>query len=79
MHRLCGPGIVAPEDDCLKAMAIAFSRLKLVLEPGGAIALAAALFHGDQIEGDDVIAIASGGNVDPEIFTMALQKHGDLA
>lgn len=79
MHRLCGPGIVVPEDDCLKAMAIAFSRLKLVLEPGGAIALAAALFHGDQIDGDDVIAIASGGNVDPEVFAMALSKHGDLA
>jgi threonine dehydratase len=79
MHRLCGPGIVVPEDDCLKAMAIAFARLKIVLEPGGAIALAAALFHGDQVEGDDVIAIASGGNVDPDVFRQALEKHGDLA
>jgi threonine dehydratase len=79
MHRLCGAGIVVPEDDCLKAMAIAFSRLKIVLEPGGAIALAAALFHGDQIDGDDVVTIASGGNVDPEVFAMALSKHGDLA
>lgn len=79
MHRLCGAGIVVPEDDCLKAMVIAFSRLKIVLEPGGAIALAAALFHGEQIIGDDVVAIASGGNVDPEVFAMALKKHGDLA
>ena len=78
MHRLCGPGIVVPEEDCLKAMAIAFSRLKVVLEPGGAIALAAALFHGDQIEGDDVVAIASGGNVDPDVFQDALSKYGDL-
>jgi threonine dehydratase len=78
MHRLCGPGIVVPEDDCLKAMALAFARLKIVLEPGGAISLAAALFHGDQIEGDDVIVVSSGGNVDAEVFQMALAKFGDL-
>jgi len=76
MHRLCGPGIVVPEEDCLRAMAHAFARLKLVLEPGGAIALAAALFHGDQIDGDAVIAVASGGNVDAPMFTQALEKYG---
>ena len=78
MNRLCGPGIVVPEDDCLKAMVLAFARLKLVLEPGGAIALAAALFHGDAIDGDAVITVASGGNVDTAVFQMALEKHGDL-
>ena len=36
-------------------MAPAFNRLKVVAEPGGAVALAAALFRADQIEGDDVI------------------------
>ncbi len=75
LHRLCGPGFVIPEDDCLRAMAHAFSRLKLVLEPGGAIALAAALFHGDQIEGDDVICVASGGNVDADMFAHALKVY----
>lgn len=77
--RLCGPGLVVPEEDCLRAMAVAFARLKVVLEPGGAIALAAALYHGDQIAGDDVIAVASGGNVDAEVFQMALAKYGDQA
>lgn len=76
LSRLCGPGLVIPEDDCLRAMAVAFSRLKVVLEPGGAIALAAALYHGDQITGEDVIAVASGGNVDAEVFQMALAKFG---
>lgn len=76
MSRLCGPGLVVPEEDCLRAMAAAFARLKIVLEPGGAIALAAALYHGDKIEGDDVIAIASGGNVDADAFQMALTKYG---
>lgn len=78
LKTYCGGGLVVPEEDCLKAMALAFSRLKLVLEPGGAIALAAALFHPDQIEGDDVIVIASGGNVDPEVFQMALERYGRL-
>ncbi|NRA98570.1 MAG: threonine/serine dehydratase [Rhodobacteraceae bacterium] len=76
MSRLCGPGIVVPEEDCLRAMAAAFQRLKVVLEPGGAIALAAALFHPDQVSGDAVIAVASGGNVDAEMFTTALSRYG---
>lgn len=74
MHRLCGPGLVVTDDECLHAMALAFLRLKIVVEPGGAAALAAALFHGDQIEGDDVIAICTGGNVDPEMFQTALSR-----
>ncbi len=79
MQRLCGAGLVVPDEDCLRAMALAFSRLKIVLEPGGAIALAAALFHGDQITGEDVIAVASGGNVDAAQFQDALTKYGDTA
>ena len=75
MRDLCGPGIVVPEDDCLRAISVAFSRFKLVLEPGGAIALAAALYHGDQLSGDNVICIASGGNIDAQLFTRALQTY----
>ncbi|MCG6883022.1 MAG: threonine/serine dehydratase [Silicimonas sp.] len=68
----CGPGMAVPDADALRAMALAFLRLKIVVEPGGAVALAAALFHA---EGDgDVIAVASGGNVDPAIFARALDQ-----
>lgn len=74
MHRLCGPGIAVSEEDALHAMAEAFLRLKLVAEPGGAVALAAALYHGDEIEGDTVIAVISGGNVDPAMFARALGR-----
>ncbi|NNE78983.1 MAG: threonine/serine dehydratase [Silicimonas sp.] len=75
MQRLCGPGIVVSDDEAQRAMALAFSRLKLVLEPGGAVALAAALFHS---EGDrDVIAVATGGNVDVAVFQSALQAFGE--
>ncbi len=73
LKRLCGPGLVIPEADALRAMALAFSRLKIVLEPGGAISLAAALFHGDQIAADTVIVVATGGNVDPCVFAQALE------
>lgn len=76
MKRLCGPGIAVSEDECLQTMALAFLRLKLVVEPGGAAALAAALFHGKELQSDTVIATISGGNVDPEMFTRALQAYG---
>lgn len=77
MHRLCGPGLTVSEDEALRAMALAFTRLKIVLEPGGAVSLAAALFHPGAVSGDVVIAVASGGNVDAEVFGMALEKHAD--
>ena len=74
MRRLCGPGIVVTEEEVLKAMALIFQRLKVVAEPGGAVAVAAALFHADEIEGDNVIALISGGNVDGEVFKRALES-----
>lgn len=76
LRRLCGPGLVVSDEDVLRAMAIVFQRLKLVAEPGGAVALAAALFHGDQIEGEAVIATISGGNVDTGTFRRALDGKG---
>ncbi|PJE29124.1 threonine dehydratase [Pseudooceanicola antarcticus] len=72
MKELCGPGIAVSEDEALAAVAQAFLRLKIVAEPGGAVALAAALYHAQELEGDTVIAMISGGNVDPEMFSRAL-------
>jgi len=77
MSQLCGPGLVVSDEDALRAMAAAFARLKIVAEPGGAVALAAALYHGDKVEGEAVIAVVSGGNVDGEMFSKALQWFGD--
>ncbi len=75
MKKHCGPGLVVSEDNCLRAMSDAFRRLKLVVEPGGAVALAAALYHGEEIQGDTVIVVVSGGNVDADMFVTALEKH----
>jgi len=72
MKRLCGAGLVVSEDECLRAMALAFERLRVVIEPGGAVALAAALFHGAELNSDTVIVTASGGNVDKAVFERAL-------
>ncbi|MCV2889057.1 threonine ammonia-lyase [Ruegeria aquimaris] len=74
LQRLCGPGLAVSEDEALHAMALAFLRLKIVLEPGGAVALASALFRGSELQGDTVIAVASGGNVDAALFQRALER-----
>lgn len=74
LSRLAGPGMVVTEDEALHAMSLAFKRLKIVVEPGGAVALAAALFRPDEIQGDAVVAVCTGGNVDADIFTDALKR-----
>jgi threonine dehydratase len=76
LQRLCGPGLVVTDDEALNAMVLAFSRLSIVLEPGGAVALAAALFRRDALSGPAVIAVASGGNVDAGLFRDALSRFG---
>lgn len=72
LQRLAGPGAVISDDQALRAMALAFTHLRIVLEPGGAAALAAALFSDDLP--DTVIAVATGGNVDPATFATALER-----
>lgn len=72
LARLAGPGCVVTDDQALEAMALAFAHLRIVLEPGGAVALAAALFAPDLP--DTVIAVATGGNVDPATFGRALER-----
>lgn len=74
LKRLCGPGIAVSDDQALQAVALAFSTLRIVAEPGGAVALAAALFAGEQLAGDTVICTVSGGNVDPALFADALSR-----
>jgi threonine dehydratase len=74
LQQLAGPGLVVSDDQALRAMVLAFSHLGLVVEPGGAVALAAALFSSDL--GDTVICTASGGNVDPALFRAALERFG---
>lgn len=73
VQRLAGPGVVVSDDQALQAMALAFTHLRIVLEPGGAVALAAALFSDTT---DPVICVASGGNADRDVFRAALARFG---
>jgi len=68
--RLAG-GLVASDDEVLGAMRFAFENLKLVVEPGGAIGLAALL--AGRVPGDGpVVVVLSGGNVDPVLMARAI-------
>ena len=79
LRRLAGPGLLVSDDEALEAMAVAFTHLKVVAEPGGAVALAAALFRKDEVEGEDVIVTISGGNVDAPMFQTALTRYAASA
>lgn len=72
-----GPGFAVADEEARCAMATAWKHLKIVAEPGGAVALAAALFRREEIDGDAVIVTVSGGNVDPSVFSAALSDYGD--
>jgi threonine dehydratase len=65
-------GLVASDHEALQAMAIAWRTLRIVLEPGGACALACLLRNRDRFAGRTVFLTASGGNADPDIFQRAL-------
>jgi threonine dehydratase len=67
-RALVGDGVCATEEEVASAVAFAFRELKLVVEPGGAVALAALLAKKLDITGKTAVAVLSGGNVDPELF-----------
>lgn len=73
-QKVLGPGLVVSDDEVLDAMELAFREFKLVVEPGGAVALAAALTGKLPVKGRAVAVVCSGGNVDHETFKRALGR-----
>ncbi len=71
-RRLLAGAAVVTEAEVLRAMRFAFEHLKLVVEPGGAVALAAVLAGRVEARGRTVGVVLSGGNVDPAVFARAL-------
>lgn len=67
-----GGGLVVGDDEALAAMRVAFEEFGLVVEPGGAVALAAALCGRLPVEGRVVAVALTGANVDPAMFRRAL-------
>jgi threonine dehydratase len=68
-RKLIGQGVIASDQEVGRAVAFAFRELKLVVEPGGAIGLAALLAGKLDVKGKVVVAVLSGGNVDAELFS----------
>jgi threonine dehydratase len=66
---LVGHGVTASEEEVARAVAFAFRELKLVVEPGGAVGLAALIAGRIDVRGKVAVAVLSGGNVDPELFS----------
>lgn len=61
-------GVTANDADVGRAVAAAFRDLKLVVEPGGAVALAALLAGRIDVRGKTVVVVLSGGNVDADVY-----------
>jgi threonine dehydratase len=78
-RRLLSGGVAVTDEETATAMAFAFRALKLVVEPGGAVALAAVLTGKISCAGRVVALVLSGGNVDPETFAAALARAGSEA
>lgn len=77
LNGLGASGLAVSEDAVRKAMAEAFRYFKIVVEPGGAAALAAIL--NGQIDSAEapVVCVCSGGNADPALFAEALKQYGE--
>jgi threonine dehydratase len=67
-------GLAVTDDEVADAMAAAFAHLKVVVEPGGGVALAAVLSRKLDARDRTVVVVCSGGNVDPDVFCSALQR-----
>ena len=72
-------GVAVSDAEVGAAMRAAFLHLKLVVEPGGAVALAALLAGKIVTAGRTVVAVLSGGNVDPATFRAVLHQGDDPA
>ncbi|MEJ2296922.1 MAG: threonine/serine dehydratase [Woeseiaceae bacterium] len=67
-RRLLGEGLAVSDAEVRAAMRFAFRHLKMVVEPGGAVALAAVLSGKIDSRGETTIIVISGGNVDRELY-----------
>jgi threonine dehydratase len=68
-------GVSVTEEETAAAMAFAAQHLRLVVEPGGAVALAAALSGKTGKLTERTVILLSGGNVDPLVYADILREH----
>lgn len=72
-RRRVAEGLTVSDAAVLQAMAALFGHFKIVAEPGGAVGLAALLSGAFDGRGKTVVVVATGGNVDPQVFSEALR------
>ena len=78
-QKLLAGGLSVSDTQTAQAMKVAYQYLKLVVEPGGAVALAAAVSGAYDCRDKTVAVICSGGNVDADIFAEAISLDDPLA
>jgi threonine dehydratase len=74
-RELLGAGIVVSDDEVREAIRFAFRHLKLVVEPGGAVSLAAVLSGKIQTRDRVTVIVLSGGNIDVELFASIQEER----
>ncbi len=68
--------LVVSDDEARTAVRFAWDALKTVVEPGGAVALAAVLTRKVNVEGQSVVVLLSGGNIDATLFAEIITDQG---
>ncbi len=77
-RELIGKGFTVTDDEVARAVRYAFEELKLVVEPGGAVGLAALLAGKLDVKDKIVVGVLSGGNVDAELFAKLIAGDASL-
>jgi threonine dehydratase len=72
-QKLGVQGVTATDDEVARAVAFAFRELKLVVEPGGAVSLAALLAGHIDAKGKTIAIVLSGGNIDADLYARLIQ------
>lgn len=69
--------VTVSETEIRRAIGLLARRARLVAEPAGAVATAAALFHADELPGGRTVAVISGGNIEPVLLAEILTEGAD--
>jgi len=74
MQKNLAGAVALTDPEVAEAMRYAFAALKLVVEPGGAVGLAALLTGKVKVKADQTVGLVlSGGNVDPDLFASVIR------
>ncbi|HSG94446.1 MAG TPA: pyridoxal-phosphate dependent enzyme, partial [Afifellaceae bacterium] len=74
-QRLAAGGLAVSDEAALEAVGFAYEQLRLIVEPGGAVALAALLSGQIEVAGKTVIVVLSGGNIDDAVLRQGIAAY----